>query len=71
MDETLDSGDASTIAASVVGQIWTLDVSGGAVWVAFGDEPDAAESPRRRLPEGVYSFKATEVGERVAVLDVA
>lgn len=71
--ETLDAATTpeSVIAASIVGQVWTLDVFGGSVWVAFGETPDASASPRRRLPEGLYSFKATEVGEKIAVLDVA
>jgi hypothetical protein len=71
--QTLDAAttDTSTIAASVIGQIWTLDIAGGSVWVAFGGTPDPSEDPRRRLPEGLYSFKATAIGETVAVLDVA
>lgn len=67
------SGDSvTTVEATALGQIWTIDVQTASVWVAFGPAPDASvATARRRLPIGIFSFKARAIGEKVAFRDVA
>lgn len=74
--ETINSNNASsqqtTIAATAVGQIWTISAIGQDVWCNIGSNPTAASGSGRLITNGsTRSFAATAVGQKVAVRDVA
>jgi hypothetical protein len=69
--ETLVSTPASAAAQMVgqVGEVWSITVTGGDVFVAFGAEPVAASGAGRLLLAGQSrEFAVTAVGEKLAVI---
>lgn len=69
--EAITSSGTSQQASAVatVDEYWTIAVSGGAVWVAFGADPTAAAGDDYLLPDGaIMSFEAA-VGDKAAVID--
>ena len=69
---TLVSAPASAAAPLVAqaGEIWSLTVKGGDVFVAFGSAPVAVSGAGRLLLAGqTREFAVTAAGEKLAVID--
>lgn len=69
--ETLASAGVSAPAGLVAqaGEVWSLTVTGGDVFVAFGPNPVAASGAGRLLLAGqTRDFAVSAAGEKVAVI---
>lgn len=70
--ETITSavGNTQGTAAARSGDYATVDVEGGNVYVAFGQNPDATAEPRYRVQAGqVRDFGPMSEGDKMAVSD--
>lgn len=72
-EDIVSSGTSQqlSIAGTAPGQqFWTVEASGGAVWVKFGANPTAVAGEGWLVPDGgSRSFSVTEVDEIPAVID--
>lgn len=58
------------LATTKAGQIWVVTVEGGTIKCDFAAAPNAAATPKWRLPSGVWYFASSAAGEKFAHVGV-
>lgn len=67
---TSSGTSAQGSVTAVLDSYWHITVTGGAVWVAFGDNPTAVAGDGWLIPEGGSLDVEAVAGDKVAVVDV-